>query len=381
MLSSSSRLRTIFTEQIRQCIHFFAKLIGTTQPEVVIHEHCSSFAPPLHTDESIIEEFHTLCKRHVLFHASFALIGLLFVLCSLFLFPLLFTSFLIGIAIALGIFGTLSYCVLRLYFNEQKSAAFIRLCNRHSAQCEEQLKYQNEVQYHSAAANSAYRMAIALTRNELKYHIPIESRWLVSLTSAMSRIAHWHDFHLIKELFLLASINEHIALIKCIPTNLEAHAALANAYIVLSQHYLPPDPQYLFKKHTWLRPSWRPSQKFLKLLEQKFFKTAQLAIEELSILSEYAPHDPWVYEQLAFSYRDLGMPEKEIEQYETLMRLCPEDIDPIYKAGILYFKQGLNAKGLKIYEILKKRNSALAEEVIAYFGAYVRHDPYAAMLA
>jgi len=34
------------------------------------------------------------------------------------------------------------------------------------------------------------------------------------------------------------------------------------------------------------------------------------------------------------------MPHKEIEAYETILKIAPEDTDIIYKLGILYFQQG-----------------------------------------
>lgn len=64
------------------------------------------------------------------------------------------------------------------------------------------------------------------------------------------------------------------------------------------------------------------------------------------------------------------MPKEEIKEYETILHLCPDDKETLFKLGKLYFQQGLNAKGLQIYEALKKSHYKKAEGLIAFYGAY-----------
>ena len=73
-------------------------------------------------------------------------------------------------------------------------------------------------------------------------------------------------------------------------------------------------------------------------------------------MSQYASDDPWVHEQMAMGYRDLGIPEEEIKEVELLASLRPQDKAILFRLGTLYFSQGLNAKGLKVYEELHKTN-------------------------
>jgi tetratricopeptide (TPR) repeat protein len=115
---------------------------------------------------------------------------------------------------------------------------------------------------------------------------------------------------------------------------------------------------------------WIPSDKYSEGFVEKFRFTAERAIEEFKILSEYAPDDPWVHIQLAYSYHDLQMPLEEIKEYETIKRLQPDDLDNLFKLGILYFQQGWNAKGLRVYEELKKAHYAKAEALIKFYGSY-----------
>ncbi|HSX13445.1 MAG TPA: hypothetical protein VLE96_03385, partial [Chlamydiales bacterium] len=77
---------------------------------------------------------------------------------------------------------------------------------------------------------------------------------------------------------------------------------------------------------------------------------------------------PWVHEQMALGFKDLGLQAEETKEIEILQKLRPHDKEILYRLGTLYFAQGLNAKGLSIYEELKKTNFKKAEELIASYG-------------
>ena len=63
------------------------------------------------------------------------------------------------------------------------------------------------------------------------------------------------------------------------------------------------------------------------------------------------------------------MPEEEIREYETILQLCPDDKETLFKLGKLYFEQGQNAKGLQVYENLKHSHYTKAESLIHFYGA------------
>src|ERR1700733_5959989 len=142
-----------------------------------------------------------------------------------------------------------------------------------------------------------------------------------------------------KELLLTIAVEEHLKAVKCEPTNLEVHAALANAYVMLSSLYADP-----CKYHDYDEERYVPVERHAEQIQAKFRATAERAIEEFKILNDYAPEDPWVHVQLAYSYHDLHMPEEEIREYEIVLSLRPDDKDTLFKLGMLYFQQGLNAK-------------------------------------
>jgi tetratricopeptide (TPR) repeat protein len=120
-------------------------------------------------------------------------------------------------------------------------------------------------------------------------------------------------------------------------------------------------------------PRYNKFQKKTHYFDQKFKEAARLAIEEFRILSHYAPNDPWVHEQLAVGFHDLGMPDEEVKEVETLLKLRPQDKEILFRLGMLYFKQNQNAKGLQVYEELKKANFKKAENLISAYGTVPKY--------
>ena len=57
-----------------------------------------------------------------------------------------------------------------------------------------------------------------------------------------------------KELLLQACIDEHIQLVRMQPTDLEAHAGLANAYVMLSGIYVDPRTFEGLDDDRWIPP-------------------------------------------------------------------------------------------------------------------------------
>jgi hypothetical protein len=158
-------------------------------------------------------------------------------------------------------------------------------------------------------------------------------------------------------MLLISSINEHLDQIRNTPTDLEVHASLANIYSLLSLLYKE------VKKKVF---SSRSSK---QILEQKFLAAVNCTIEEFKILNDYAPNDPWVHSQLSSAYRSLCMYEEEKRENELILKLCPNDYNVLFRLGTLYFQLGQTAKGLQVYEDLKKAQYKRAEELLSSYGA------------
>ncbi|MDB6081466.1 MAG: hypothetical protein JWO53_738 [Chlamydiia bacterium] len=308
--------------------------------------------------EPTLRCFQKISKKYFLFHLAFALLVSLEILLIGFFFSPLIDSFFMGIAIALLFFTALLYFILRLYYTEQKPEELLQLRDEYLAACKEYLPHGiQRSDEHLAIANSACRMAESLKNTEQYfYKLPQNLSFLSPTFQKCSLQFHSNDVEKMKELFLLASIKEHISLIKCEPTSLDAHAATANAYVMLSSHYS-------VKK--------RERKRKLADLEQKHRYILERALEEFKILNDYAPDDPWVHEQLALSYQALKMVKQEIQEYESLLKLKPDDYTALCKLGSLYFQEGENARGLKIYEQLLTLQPDKAAELIQHYGVGV----------
>jgi tetratricopeptide (TPR) repeat protein len=294
--------------------------------------------------------------------------------CSLFgiFFTFLTDSSLVAFSLAGIVLTVFAYFTLRLYWLSRKPEHFIGLRNEFIDTCKQVVHYQEGIpEHHLALANSLCKFASHLQEREYTYYAP--PAFLKPLCTMMETVScwwHWEDVHSMREGLLQQAIDEHLKLVKCEPTNLEVHVALANAYVLLSTLFVDPHKQEGHDDERWVHPK-RTSETF----QAKFRATAERAIEEFKILNDYAPNDPWVHAQLAYSYHDLQMPQEEIREYETILKLRPNDHDTLFKLGVLYFQQGLNAKGLRIYEQLRRSHYKRAENLIKFYGAYTNPDP------
>ncbi|MDF2549194.1 MAG: hypothetical protein K0S07_261 [Chlamydiales bacterium] len=333
----------------------------TTIDKQTFNEQIGLLLPPLH------QQLRSLLQYYVLFNLLFLFIALgeftFFLVC----FSDLAHSSILAVSLGVAFLTIFSYFILRLYLLAKKPEQLLLLSENTIEQCKKILNYQEGVlEHHFALANAAYRIASSLHGKEYDYYTPFAP--IEAIKPSLERFScfwHWLDLHRMKELFLTRSVEEHIKLVKSEPTSLELHAALANAYVTLSSIYV--DPR---KSEGQDEDRWIPDDAILNELSQKFRFTAERAIEEFKILNDYAPDDPWIHSQLAYSYHDLQMPEEEIREYETILTLRPDDKETLFKLGTLYFQQGLNAKGLRIYEKLKRSNYKQAELLIKFYGGY-----------
>lgn len=305
-------------------------------------------------------------KSYVYFHLILWFLLITEVSLFLLFFSFLANSSLLSVMLAALFFTGFSYLILRVYLQAQKPEQFFELRQRYIEECKKFLKYQEGiVEHHMSLANACSKLAAALQGKEYHYY-PFISRLHSSskpLAEKFSCWWHWHDVHEMKELLLQYAIEEHIRLVRCEPTSLELHAALANAYVMLSGLYIDPRKMDGGDEERWI-----PHNDYETILRKKFRVTAERAIEEFRILSEYAPNDPWVHAQLAYSYHDLQMPEEEIREYETILKLRPDDKETLFKLGMLYFHQGYNARGLQVYAALKNAQYSRSDDLIQKYG-------------
>ncbi len=272
---------------------------------------------------------------------------------------------------------TLFVCiVLRLYTLSKRPEVFDRLINEYLTSVKRLFsesirkektgnKKQLEAEEQSFLSTSATKLAEELQNQEyflLSNILPFLPQH--NFLRKFSCFCFWKDYFHFRENLLQHSVEACLQVVQLFPTNIDTHVALAAAYVALSGLYADPRKYPEFDANYWVPPG-----RYEEGIQSKFFATARRATEEFKILNEYAPGTPWVHAQLAFSYHDLQMPLEEIQEYEVVLRLTPEDVDTMIKLGSLYFQQGMNAKGLKIYEEVKKRDVSKSQKLIKFYAA------------
>lgn len=326
---------------------------------------------PLFYDEQInriidvvTPQFERVVRNFLLFNLTFG--GL--IIAEIFLLLTFFNAIVDAslVALTLGaIFLTFfSFLILRVYLLNHKSFEIKKIEERFLRGCRELMQYTpGEPEHHIALANACTRFADRLGRKEFRQRY--SKGWLSFLNPYTQKLKwwlQWEDYQRLKELLLTEAVNENIELVKVEPISLDVHASLANAYVMLSGLYVDPRVIDGNEDEPWVPEAQKD------LMQKKFRETAQKAVEEFKIISSFAPDDPWVHTQLAYSYHDLQMLEEEINQYEIIHKLVPHDDDCLYKLGALYFQQGLNAQGLEIYAKLCHSNMQKAKSLISHYG-------------
>lgn len=325
------------------------------------HEQVNQLCAPA------LRRFNKVIRSYAMFNIVAVMILVAMALFSCLLVALVPGSSLLAITLALVFLTTFSYLIIRMYLQAKKPELFSAIGERYIKRCRSLIEYEEgNPEHHLAMASAMCKFAANLHDNEYTYYVP--PSFLSSLAPLMERFScwmHWKDVFDMKELLLKASIKEHVQLVRLEPSDIEAHAALANAYVMLCGLYADPRSAEGHDAARWICPKSCNEER-----EKKFEKAASCAIEELQILQDFAPNDPWIHAQLAYSYHDLHMPEKEIHEYEMIVRLRPDDKDSLFKLGLLYFQQGWNAKGLCVYEELRRSHYQKAEQLIQFYGSY-----------
>lgn len=318
-----------------------------------------------------LQRLRQLSRRYTYFHSlmlALLLLELSFLLSSLFWIT---QSALLAFSLAGLFLSCLAYYVFYLYLQSSHPQQLVKLATDFITSCQKILPKINSPEHSLALADSCWKLAKKIQGQEYRlYHLPLLCAWkpFRRLLEQVSCRKHWQDFYRFKELLLMQAIAEHVELVKCAPTSLEVHAALANAYVILSDLYakgMPSDEEAKL---------WHPAHAFEQELQEKFRLTSQRAVEELKILETYAPDNIWVHAQLAYSYRDLQMPEEEIHEYEAMLRLDNSDKTVLAALGALYFSAGRKAEGLRIYEVLKELDEIQAEQLIGHYASALPWD-------
>jgi len=316
--------------------------------------------------DATLGPFNRVIKSYVMFNFLFLVLATAELLVLTVFFTRLSDSAVIALTLALFFLTVFTYFILRIYLISKKPMQFRRIRDTFVSMCRELYDYREDLpESYFELANACIYCNRSLEGLEFSYYRP--PQWLNVISTTMESFSlwwHWEDLFRMRELLLQEAIQELLKLVRCEPTHLQIHTALANAYVTLSGLYVSPRIQDRYEEED----QWAPPSHLSQELHKKFRSAAERAIEEFKILNDYAPDDPWIHSQLAYSYRDLQMPLEEIREYETVLRLKHDDMDTLFRLGVLYFQQGMNAKGLQVYEELMRSHYEKAEALIGYYG-------------
>jgi tetratricopeptide (TPR) repeat protein len=321
--------------------------------------------------QPLFTKFDRLLKFYVKFNLFFLILAIVEIITLIVSFRFLAESAWLAFSFGFIFLTFFSYFILRLYFQTQKPIQFKELKEDYEKNCKLMFRYEDgNLDKHVTVANAYCKLANSLHKKEsLVFKLPsflaLRAKTLNTHVEKFSTWWFFLDVHQMKELLLAGAVDEHIKVVKCEPTSQAAHAALANAYVMLSGLYASFERLDVQQGEKTVAKTATAIE-----MEQKFRLTAERAIEEFKIICDYAPDDAWVHKQLAFSYHDLQMPIEEIKEYEIVLKINPDDKDTLYKLGVLYFQQGFNAKGLRLYEELKMYNQKKADELIKFYAVY-----------
>ena len=337
----------------------------TTQEQIFPSSHAEE--PSLHAGlcKGFLASSLSYTKFHVVFITFLAFQALAFLL----FFSHLSKSAMSAFAIAGFLLTLFSYLVLLSFMQAKKTGEILTIKERFFNEYKEIYQGEEEGDFQLKLAHEGISAFSSLSQQEALFYsktLPIAS--LAPLFTKLRVKLHWKNFLYMKEQLLLASIERLITLIKLSPRDLEAHATLAQTYSKLSELYLHP------AKVTSSPLPWIPTEYLSPAMKDKFFASAERAIQELIILQDYSADDPWIHAKLAEIYHFMGDAKKEIAQYERILETSSDDELILFRLGVLYFSQGQNAKGLGIYEKLQEMGSKKTAPLISHYDAFSFHQ-------
>jgi hypothetical protein len=311
--------------------------------------------------EAFLPQFDRMIQSFVLFNTFFLAIGAFEFLLLIFFFTFLVKSAVLAFSLAILFLTFFSYFIFRLYAQVKKPQQFQELQQRYIQACKNVLRYREGTPAdYVNLANSCMALSYRLKGKAVGlYRPPTWLNGLIPYCESFGQWCHSGDILRMRELLLLSAIQETIARVKCIPTDVEVHISLGNGYLLLSQLYAEPMKAQQLEESDLLQ------------FESKFRQAVKNAIEEFKIVAELSPEDPVGHAQLAATYHALEMPLEEIREYEILMRLNPTDVETLCTLGKRYFEQGFNAQGLRLYAALRSTAPHKAEELIKNYGNFL----------
>lgn len=292
--------------------------------------------------EPILAQFYRLTTRYKRTH--FLFLGALFLesILLVFFFPFLFKSALFAITLAALLVTIFSYFTMRNYQQVEKKELYKELAQKYSRGLTSLYPNVSELEARKIAAEGC----VELAESSLLIPHKKEGKFFQTFGPFLRKINPYQEennFKDFKVVLFKQAAEEITALIRLSPCMIPPHASLVEIAQKLANNYADlGDTEN----------------------RDKFLSTA---IEELKILSDLTPHEGAVYFELASCYGAMRMKDKEIKTLEKGREVDPENQDILFRLGQLYFSERESAKGFKIYEILKNRDTSKSDQLMSFY--------------
>jgi tetratricopeptide (TPR) repeat protein len=252
-----------------------------------------------------------------------------------------------GICIAATIVSIFSYLTIKQFLETKKYSQIhqlIELTYREANPAERTLSALDQYEYYK---NLAHLFSYQAKEKFFAKLFP-------SLTHKLQMGSYWKFYVFTLEelgkrrlLCLLSLIEEH-------PSDLRIHTEYTNNLLEqINLLQIPKSYQELFFPSALKKFNHEDRKRKIK-------KLYHLAIEELKILNDLAPNDPWTHAKFADCYKGIHDQQNELLFVEKLKSLRPHDKEILYNLAELYFENHQYAKGIHIYDQLKLIDKNLA---------------------
>lgn len=311
-----------------------------------------------------LSHFRKVLRSYVVFHTLFILVLVSEAIFLGLVYCLERSSSLIAIGLFCLILTLFSYLVLIFYVQAKKPEQTKQLKDWFVSICKKSVSEElSKSDFHLFLAQAMYTFATFFQPKEIPVYLasfPIPS--IQRLIKKCCYLWHWKDFQHMKEILLLDCIYQHLALLKEEPTSLEVHASLGNSYLTLASVYKS------MRREATTQTDSGATDELQHEFVKKFQGAISRAIEEYKIIRSSSDHeDPWVLAQLATCYHELGMYDKEIEYFEKILEISDFNQEVMTRLAYLYFQEGRNAQGFKLYKVIKETDPSKAAELFDYY--------------
>lgn len=315
-----------------------------------------------------LNRFDTVTKRSMFFHLFSTCVLATTLFASLFFFVRLWEAWILAAGAGGLMLLLFLYFTIRLYMRLQRPLLYKDIQEKYIEACEQGMDTDEPSPRDlTLIAQNCYQFASELEGREYSYYpLPSILSKLHPYQEMWSLWWHAEDVLMMRELLHLAAIEKHLQWVREEPTRIEAHTALANRYVTLARLYSSALEQHAYSLASLLCEEYA----------QKFRIATEQAMQEFHVLNRYTPDDPWIHMQLAYSYKDLQMPEEEMREHVKVLKLRPDDRNTLLRLATLCFEQKQTARGLQFYEQLRLLGEPRAESLLALYGTYATYCFY-----